>query len=115
MTFQFHFVGGPLDGLIVNGSAGQLPRNHYDFAAVAFRDSDGGRVGAVFETFNPLMLADLPTPRPAVRLHIYCVTLNSAPFDCAFIRAHYVAPSENCVPGASGSFGRWAASKRVDE
>ena len=88
MTFQFRFVGGPLDGLVVNGASGELPRNHYDFAAVAFRDSEGGRLGVPFETFNPYTLVDLPSPRPAVRLHIYRITSNCVRSGFIFIKAH---------------------------
>ena len=113
MTFRFLFFGGPLDGLAVDGVDADQPGQWFDFGAIVFRDSANAKMGALFETFNPLMIAELPIPRPAVRLHVYRIS-DKMPGDDVEWQIHvtHVGPSDRVLSDAPSAISHWARKAR---
>lgn len=113
MTFQFVFYGGPLDGFRLAGCDDDPPKTMLDVGQIAFRHSEQGRIGAVFNTFDPLILPTLPSPRPAIRLHTYRVTDRYLGKRARLqIRVNYVGPSEQMLPAGPGALQSWAFPHR---
>lgn len=108
VTFQFMFLGGPLDGLRIDGTSDDQPHNWFDFGALIYRDSRRASIGSTFDTFNPLTFAELPTPRPSIRLHTYRVVSKAqvGPNRLCIIVTH-VCPSNRMLPQSMGDFRRW--------
>ena len=108
MRIQFVFLGGPLDGLRIDGTDEGASNNSFDFGWICYQLTKGGRLGAQFNTFNPLAFADLPIPRPPLRLHTYEVAAQSTgdPFDLRILALH-VRQSDRALPSDAASFIEW--------
>ena len=98
MTFHLHFLGGPLDGMVLEGDACSAADDWNDLGAIIFRETDNGKVGCLFELFNPFLLFQETLPK-AFWLHIYQVT-SHAPGELGRpinISAAYVGPSNRAI------------------
>ncbi len=72
MTFDIHFMRGPLDGLTLDGDTSNAGPDD-KFANECFRRSRAGAVGTIFETFDPHLLATRSSEPTRARLHLYGV------------------------------------------
>ena len=72
MSYELHFINGPLDGLGLQGDVVDACGNGSLYADSLYRQTNDGDVGAVVEAFDPQVL-NATFERRIVRLHDYRV------------------------------------------
>lgn len=109
MIFNVQFTGGPLDGMIMEGSDEKPPAKWEDLAGIIYRTTKGGLTGATFEVFDPQLLFEEPVSR-LLRLHLYRVDARRDRYkgSCTRLYISYVGPSHRAIGTNADALRRWA-------
>jgi hypothetical protein len=92
LSFTFLFSGGPLGGSTLAGNASHAPALA-GFSSIAYRDTQGGRIGAALDVVYPCTDSLKATSTVQFLLHRYVISHRSTAEDGSLhIHAQYFGP-----------------------